>query len=368
VAATLTRNTLGRLAAFAATPVTDVSEAFDTADWAGTTGATLSLSSGRLRVSHAAAAASRQVNLTALAAQDDVFVQGIWFSRSGGGGSGGIVARSQSAAIPDNGIVMLAPNGFSGDRALREREAGATTQQDATASVNDSLPTRHSLWVRDDIASAFAHGPATAYALAGLGIPTPGLIGVFHSSGSAATFDFSEFYAMTDAVLRVSGPEWFRWRAVLVSAGGTELATATSVAGLAEVDCFAARVLFPTAVKLEIRRLDDDTLLIDDTPDETLWGGDVWEITGIDPPTSTFEVEVSLAVLVDPAAVMFEVDVTVSALSTGFVERATPRPGDPRLWRRRISLVDPTAFTVAPLATLAEELFVTLDGEFLETL
>lgn len=273
----LFRKTLGRLAAYQDTPVGNVSQPFQATDWIAPTGCTVSLSSNRLRLSAAAAATIREFRHVGIGSRADVYLQTVHAARTTGAG-GGLVARCNTIADPDTSIQYRVPGGFSGTEGLYEQIAGTDVQAAQTTGINRSLPQRYSMFVAGTEAKAYIHTPNVERSLSGLTL-TAGDVGLYYSSGGGANnLDYSAFFAMRSHILRVEGPSSLGFTVQLLNSSNTVLASAVSSAGVALVDVFAARVLFPDATQIRVLRTSDSTVLVTRAPAAAVWGGDVWEL------------------------------------------------------------------------------------------
>lgn len=295
----LTRGTLGRLGAHEETPQSGISTGFATGDFTAPTNITLSITSGRLRAVLNAAGTSRGVPYTALADRADVFLQSVWSATGAETQRAGFIARATTQALPVDMIYSRMPNqsASGGNRLIETTEfvASAAVQTDTDSPHTPTLPQRLSTGVVGTDAFSYAHGPAIAQALAGVGLVSSGRCGfiVSHDGGSGTrAFEWTAFYVMRSHLVTVNGPTATGWEARIKDAGGVVLASAAAAAGVATVDLFAARVLFPLAVTLEIYDTVGAAVLGTITPAETVWGGDVWTWAEAAPavpdaPTST---------------------------------------------------------------------------------
>lgn len=284
----LTRTTLGRLAAYATSPTSGVTTAFDASDWAAPTGITVSVASGRLRA--VGTPSTKYIRLTALASRADVYVRMHGESVGAGGGGGGLAARVADVSDPTSAVGLQVPINVTATEQLVERVSGSIVQTDATASVNRSTPvTRTLLWVRGTAANAAVVGLSTR-ALTGLGLVAAGRVGWYHSVTGGAAHEIGGCDVMTDARLVVTGPSGGGWRVRVRNAGNTVIAEATESGGTATIDDYAlGGVLGVAAVSIEV---DDGAGTVLDgpvSPSECVWGGDVWEWAAPAPPPAPDE-------------------------------------------------------------------------------
>jgi hypothetical protein len=299
MAASLTRNQLGRLAAHArnAQAISGVTTAFSASDWAGFSGtgtATPSVSSdstpGELVVTLNSGSGQRGVRYTAVEPGVDCFVVAERRQQTTGGGPG-VVARQKSASPADDFVAANGPFGFAGNWNLYERASAATVQQDPTsANRSTAAVSRHALWTRSTLANAFQEsptgsGPATiSQALTGLAAGTNGTFaGVYFGSAAANASRWQSFALMRSAILRVEGPPTGSWVVRLRNAGGTVIYTSSAhSSGVVEINTltelgtlYAGAV--PLMAQIEIYDTGTASVLVSAvSPSEYLWGGDVW--------------------------------------------------------------------------------------------
>jgi hypothetical protein len=274
----------GRLAAHQSSPIDGVSEAFKVEDWTPRSGVTVSISGGNLRFAGGSSITSRANRFTKIAARSDMFIQATLQARATGG-TMGIFGRTSAAdvsGVADDWIQATISTGFSGPRAMVEKEGGTTIQSNNSANDNESVPYRVSLKCFGTDAAAYFHGDSEERALSGLGLTEAGWAALCYSSGSANTMDYANFFLMTSHLVTVRGPNT-TWRARVKNAGGTVLAEADAVAGVAQVDLFAARVTFPDATRIEIYDPVGATVLCSFDPGARVWGGDEWVYYADDP-------------------------------------------------------------------------------------
>lgn len=276
----LNRTTLGRLGAHQETPITDVSTAFNTGDWTAAAGITVATSSGRLRLlSGSTNIFARHARYTTLGARADAMLQYLATARTAGATMGGSLRVSSDNDPPNDYVLSSFPTGFTGDLGIFDVTDGIVDASSVTGSQNLSMQQRVTISVQGGYTpKAYFHGPAIEHELAGGTGQTTGHAALYYSSGSSNNLDYGGFWLMASRFLTVLGPAGDGWKAELRDAGSGLLATATASGGIAAVDVFTARVIFPNAVTLQIRDL-SDTLLLSAAPAERLWGGDVWSIT-----------------------------------------------------------------------------------------
>lgn len=271
----------GRLLACDASPTDNVTESFRAADWFAPSGSGIAMEvvGGSLRINKTGSASGslRRIPLRVLAARRAVFIQAIYSGIGGVGGSVGIAALMENADPASDWLTAFQSTTTNGEQVLREYDAAAQVQQDQTATGAVAVPSRISMFVEGTNAKAFFHGSSLEKSLTGLTIPD-GVPGLFTSSGSTSAYtrDFSLYAVMSSHKVRVIGPSVGNWTANIKDAGGTVLASAAAVGGVAEIDCFAARLQFPNGTRLEI--YNDDTASIEVTLDPTrrVWGGDLY--------------------------------------------------------------------------------------------
>lgn len=292
----LSRSVLGRLVAHAAAPIVGVETAFDAGDWTTRAGLVASLSGGNLLLTAAGAASNFITRYTSLAVQTDVGVYAEVVGVSGGGFGAGIGARIEDVTTPGSWVQAHQPFGGVSAEGVREW-AGSIIQED-NANQNRAVTQQQMLWVRDALADAAFPVHSTAHNLTGLGVTGAGRVGVWTSSGSAYTRTYGKFSAFRSWILRVTGVSG-NWRARVKNGAGTILASADAVAGVADVDLFAARVIPTSGVRLEVYDIDTATVLGFIEPSERLWGGDVWAWVG-DDVESEAAFEVGLVVSATP--------------------------------------------------------------------
>lgn len=276
----LNRATLGRLASHSSSPITNVETAFNTGDWTAPSGNTISLNTGRLRISAAGTNVFlRHTRYTAIAARADAMLQYLTSQNTTGASMGGGLRVGATPDPPDDFVMASFPLGFTDAYGISDWTDGIEDQTDETATTGLSQPQRVTLSVQDGVnPQAYFHGPGVEHTLGGGTAQTSGHASLYYSSGAANNLDYQEFYLMSNRYLTVNGPTTNNWKAELRNAGASLLATANASGGVATIDTFAARIAFPDAVTLQIRNLSDN-LLLSATPTERLWGGDVWNIT-----------------------------------------------------------------------------------------
>jgi hypothetical protein len=277
---TLTRSSLGRLAAHTTTAISGVTTAFSTSDWVAKSNVTISTSGTTLDFTSVSSNIFRTMPYVSIT-QSQAFIQGVGRAVSTGGTVGAAV-RADSGSTDYDGVWMALPPGFSGPLGVREIENGATIAQDTiTTALSTNTDYRFSIYTDSASGSAghYFGGPGltatSSYALTltrgGTGVYS-GSIGLIHSRGSAGTTRYSEFYAMSDRYVRVTGLPTSASVQIL-SGSSTVLTSGSEAAGTATVDML--RVIFPTATN--IRVLDSSSnVLITATPTERVWGGDTW--------------------------------------------------------------------------------------------
>jgi hypothetical protein len=268
---TLSRSVLGRLAAHSDSPITSVSTAFSTGDWAAQTNLSYSIVSGAFRVT--GSALTRNVRYSAAGTLADCFVQAVLIN--GGGGSGlGVAARINAAAIPNAAITLQSPMNNSGTEQLVERSGGSIIQTNGAATVNRTGPLRYGLNVRGTGAQSRTFvGTPVDRALTGIALTAAGDPGVYHSA-AAQTTNVQQFYVMRDRYLRVTGPSGAGWRARVLDAGGNVLAQADEAGGIADIDLWT--VQFPEATRIQVLDISSSTVWETEDPTERVWGGDAW--------------------------------------------------------------------------------------------
>lgn len=315
----LSRATLGRLAAFARTAdlVTDVNEAFDAADWTGfsTTGTstptvTADATPGELSVAVNVGSGHRGARLTTVD-EVDQFVIAICRTQTTGGAPGAY-ARIKSATPTADSVVCNTPKGFNGFYTLAEIIAGVTDQSQTTAANRStSSESIHALEARGTIGRSYqgaalgSSGPATiSQTLTDpLDAGTDGTQGGVGASSSAAnTFRYRQYSVMRSALFTVNGPDAGAWVVRIRNAAGTLIYTsAAHVGGVVSIDTLAEIVtLYSNATPLmaQVEVYDPGSAQVlagPEIPDERLWGGDVWTFEA-DP----IELSLALAVTFSP--------------------------------------------------------------------
>jgi hypothetical protein len=286
MAPSLERITLGRLAAHSTTLIDGVTERFRAQDWTPRSGVSVSVVSNGIRFSGGAGVNSRANRYTRVAARSDMFIQATAQARTTGGTMGvfGRTSSADASGVADDWIQATIATGFSSARTIVEREGATTIQSNPGASADLGVPYRLSLKCFGTDAAVYFHGNSEERALSGLGLTEAGWAALCYSSGSANNMDYSNFFLMSSHLITVRGPAG-NWRARVKNGAGTVLAQAVSVAGVASVDMFAARVLFPDATRIEI--YDDDTasVVVSFDPASRVWGGDEWVWYADTPPT-----------------------------------------------------------------------------------
>lgn len=278
----LTRDVLGRRAAYAADPTSGVEEAFDTGDWAEGGNGGLSLQSGSLRYTNVTGDAD--VNIREVASEadgPDHFLQAILENSSLAGTAGmGVSARMTSAA-PGSLEFVVERGGFNGTLTfgLAERDEPTTLQTDLRSQSNLSAPARVMLDMDGSVARGFNFSRPYTSRLTGVTL-TGDFAGLWKVGGSNGEWrQWSAYYRMRSAYLEVAGSNpAAEFLAVMYDAADQMLAWAESSGGVAVIDCYAERVRFPNATRLDVIPLADATLTpaLSATPSERLWAGDEW--------------------------------------------------------------------------------------------
>ena len=270
----LTRTTLGRLAAYQASPISGVTSAFDAGDWAAPTGITMSVASGRLRA--VGAVSTKHIRLTALATREDAYLRVHSESTGISGQGGGPATRVPDASDPNSAIALQIPINTSAVEQLLERSSGSIIQTDQTAATNRSSPvTRSLLWVRSTLANAKVVG-FTARSLTGIALTGAGRAAWYHSAGTSQNHEIGGYDVSRSALLIVEGPVENDWKVQVRGAGSALIAEAPGVDGVATIDDYALNgVLGAGALTIQIRDLSDN-LLESEPPSEHVWPGDVW--------------------------------------------------------------------------------------------
>ena len=280
----LTRTTLGRLAAYSSTPVSDVSTEFVASDWTnvGTDTTAPTLNSGRIRFNTTVSANTRHMVLNTVAPRADAMMQFVYHSASSTNVRATGVARNTTNDFTNQILTRVPSLGSTGtNRELRLREiiAAASVQLVSAGTAFTAPPSRHTVAVIGTDAAAFwfVQGVGTTFAspltLAGAGNWGMGMAVDFGSVGTTKTMDFSEFYLMSGRYVTVTNlPSGYS--AAVLDAGNVSLSSATEVSGTALIELL--EVTFPLAVKIAIYD-GGNNLVYSATPAETIWGGDVWD-------------------------------------------------------------------------------------------
>ena len=280
MATVFTRTQLGRLVAYGSTPISGVSEAFDVSDWELESGLTTSIVSGRLRITSVGNTNPRQVINLEIADRSDIYLQ-VRHQLLLNASVGGLVARSDSVESPITGVQFRAPFSFSGTEGLYEYSAGTVLQSATTAAVNRALPERFALMTVGTVGKAYNFDANVERTLSNALTLGAGKAGIYYASGVNNYQEISDFYACTSNILTVQDFTGMgEFYAVLKNSSGTILATSpNSTGGLLQWDLFAARIIFPQASEIEIYLAADNSLVVEDSPFEYVWGGDVYNIT-----------------------------------------------------------------------------------------
>lgn len=279
---TLTRSTLGRLAAHTTTAISDVTTVFTSSNWGPKSNVTVSTAGSTLDFTSLSANIFRTMPYNPISPISESFVQMVGEVISTGG-SLGAVARADSGSTEYDGVWMSLSPGFSGPLGLREIENGSNIATDTITTSLLSADDQYRVSLYTDASNgSFGHyfggfglTATSSYALTltrgGTGVYS-GSVGLIHSRGTGGTTRYWEFYVMTSRYVTVSGLPTSASVQVRNS-GGTVLSSATASAGTAQVDML--KVEFPTAT--EIRVLDSSSnVLITATPSQRVWGGDIW--------------------------------------------------------------------------------------------
>lgn len=294
---TLTRSTLGRLFAWASVPIADVMDAFVAADWTGlsTTGTvTPSLSGSQLRLSVNAGSGNRLAYYNAgTIPAGELFIVARQASQ-GTGGQPGIRAAIASVAtigdVTDECVLGSVARGFAGNHIAGEYAGDVLIQNDSEAA-NRNLPITHAISLRagDLRARCLSNGGAIGsndMSQAISGVVADGLnFALEASSSNANTFDYQRVAVMRGPRIIVNGPDVGAWAFRVRNAANAVIATsAAQVGGVAFIDCLTELDdLFPEAIPLAItiEIFEGATIYSGpETPDERLWGGDVWDWDG----------------------------------------------------------------------------------------
>jgi len=284
----LTRTTLGRLAAHSDSVISGVTTAFATANWVAPTNITLAINSGRLEVTQTAAANSRFTKYN-LADRADAHQQVVWFAEGSTAQRAGLVARGNTGASPPATWILCrrpgAVNTTNQYGQMFEIQSSSTLQTVSSSPTDwqGALPHRIALAVSGTTlatmydwsqASRLSLGTLTVTSAAGFGIITS------HDGGSGSrVFQFSEYYAAASHLLTVTTALGYDMRVNIYDAGSVLLATADGSGGSTTVNFDASLIQYPAAVTIEVQDLNNGLATLGTaTPAERLWGGDVWEI------------------------------------------------------------------------------------------
>lgn len=273
----LERTTLGRLAAYMSIPITDVTEAFDNADWTAPSAGsfTITINGGRLRIVNAASATTKMPRLNAIGNLTNGFVYSTCNSATAGLGIG-VALRVADEADPNDAIALQIPAGVSGTEQLLERVGGSIIQTDATGSINRTLPVSSSIYVSGAVAKSYNYNASDERELSGIGYTTAGRAGLYYSSSSANAVEYLSFFYMSSHLITVNGPTSFNWRVDILDNADSVMASGTAVSGVATVDVFAERLIPTSMYKVRIVNTDTATTLFTETPVERVWAGDIW--------------------------------------------------------------------------------------------
>lgn len=345
----LERTAVGKLAAYAASPVAGISSAFATGDWAHNGAGSLSLASGALR--YTSGSGDTDVVIRELASDGSVAnraaVQVLLTGAVGGTSLDGGPALRVSADTGAGRDFLVCRGGSLGTSnfGLQEVVNGSTVQSDVAAELTWTLPERVTIAVDGATARGQIFVPDRAYSLSGLTVPGTFAGWVRQGGSSGSTRTMGEYFRCRSEVLRVEDlPDGYTVQ--VRSGSGVLLASAVSSAGVAELDLIEV----DWSALRQLRVLDGssaEVALL--TPADGVWPGDVYALV--------------------TAAVAFSLGVTMTpgAPSTFALNEPALRADDPRFWRRREAQT-PESFSSAPLASLANESFETLSGEPLVTL
>lgn len=299
----LSRVSIGRVFAFSSAPIANVNVAFVAADWTGlsTTGTvTPSLSGGALRLTVNAGSGNRLAYYNAgTIPAGELFIVARQTAQTTGGAPGirGAIESVASAAnINDACIIGNVARGFAGNVTCAEFSAGVNINSDADAA-NRNLPITHALDLRAGEARyrCISNGGAIGsndMLKTITGVVAAGVNFSLEASSSAANaFDYSAVAAMTGPRLIVEGPDEGAWVIRVRNAANAIIATsAAQSGGVAFIDFVDELAnLIPSGVPLGITiEIFDgaDVIAGPETPDERLWGGDVWSLApAIEAPT-----------------------------------------------------------------------------------
>lgn len=278
--ATLSRTTLGRIASFGATAIAGVRSVFNAGNWA-TSGATgsVSVTGTNLRVSTSTPNGFLYARLTTTDPFADGYMQAVWIGRLRTTDRGGILMRH--VASPTIDYLRFGSNG--GTQQIAQEVVNNTQVQGATASIAIAPTSRmHMKAVGTAMAGkAFTTAEGT---LSGIGLTAAGYFGLMefnNSINTSAYCDYSEFYACRSHLLTVNSPSLpTGWYMRILDAAESALATsAPAVAGVAQVDFYASQVALPSAVTIQVLDSTTNAVLASFIPEESLWGGDVWEFS-----------------------------------------------------------------------------------------
>jgi hypothetical protein len=254
-------------------------EAFDLADWTAESGISLSLSSGRLRLSSSSINIFQRIAaLTAAGSLADLYAQVVVSATGGTAAQAGAIGRKSGLYTSNVGIYADASYSDAFGTRLLERNS-ADVQSELFGSFTHTGPARQTLWLHGTEADAFNYSSYRRTRLTGLVVTAAGDFGVELNRGSVGSVDYGQVLLMSSAIVTVNGPTAFNWRARIRDSAGEVLAYADAVAGVAEIDLHAARARVPNGYTVDVVDMDDPTFAILGTADmstDRVWGGDVY--------------------------------------------------------------------------------------------
>ena len=246
---------------------------FDTADWTvPSSGASIALSGGALRVTVSAGVYNRMVTADGTSASEQL-VHARLDVVSGGmtGGLGALVSDRNSLTGIEGSIAL----GWSGGRYHNDWSGGGPTSISTTPGINrGTAENAFSLWADGTNAAYWDFTGGAGESGAQVNNPHTGEAGVFGSAGATTSMDVKRFFVMSGRYITVSGLTSGQIGKLIFWGGN--IATIDSdtagAPGTISLDCLTADFPFVT---LAIYESDGTTLV---AAVEDVFGGDTFEL------------------------------------------------------------------------------------------
>lgn len=277
------RTQLGRIVAMQSASIANVSTLFNVSLFQTSSTTTLTTSSNNLVISFPSGAFSTVTNFVASGSFDDMYVQMRSNNRTGQVVVGPTVNGSGSLVASSSYAELRVPNGFVGTISLAEYVSGSSRQSVSHGStLNVNIPQRMFIskvgsTIRSWTSASNANVAQTLVTSSILPAGMPGIV-YAKNNASAASTTITDYIAMRSDVIRVQANLPISFGVRLRNGAGTLLMETYATGGLARVDTFTGRVIYPDVTRMEIIS-PSGSVLHTIEPTERIWGGDIWNIT-----------------------------------------------------------------------------------------